>query len=174
MLCFKLTYNSTDNATNATTTSTRTYLFKTEVDRYSRLKLSKISSLLNVAAVDSAVIQVQFQNVAGDGTAFTLYSKANKIKRNFLSIVLYTEEGVYQSVEGDNKPDETCTSSYNDECYDSTSSGFGTTDVGVYVSWKGTDFKGKQYLSQAMRLSRFNLYSVTSAYNTVRNTISIQ
>ena len=71
---------------------------------------------------------------------------------------------------GDNFCDGSCIC-HNDECFESSGSGYGTTDCTFYISWAGDDVNGKSLLSSSMRLSRFSLYSVSSVYSAIKTNL---
>ena len=122
-----------------------------------------------IAPSVKATVTVQFQN--GNSTqaqSLILKDDTNTIQRHFASVVINLGGGVLTSIVGDNFCESDCVC-YLGECYESiTSTGYGTIDPVIYVSWAGDDASGKSLLSSSRRLSRFSMYSVSGVYGAVR------
>ena len=121
------------------------------------------SQLVNVSYAD---VTIFFQN-SQVNTTFVLVDTTNSIQRHFVSIVINLSQGNLASIVGDNFCDHDCVC-YQNECFESSVGGYGTVDGVLYVSWGGDDVNGKSLLSSARRLSRFNMYSVTGVYSSIK------
>ena len=113
-----------------------------------------------------ADVTVFFQNSATN-TTFVLVDTSNSVQRHFISIVINLSQGSLASIVGDNFCDSDCVC-YQSECFESSAGGYGSVDGVLYISWGGDDANGKSLLSSSRRLSRFNMYSVTGVYSSVK------
>jgi hypothetical protein len=161
-VCAKVAITYTNGST-----SNIEYYFKNIIDEFSQLTMTGLSTSL--ANAQSATVTVYFQNSA-TGTAFTLVDQTNSIQRHFISLVINLSTGALSSIVGDNFCDSSCTC-YQNECFESSTIGYGSVDGVLYVSWAGDDINGNSLLSSSRRLSRFNMYSVSGVYSAVKTSL---
>jgi hypothetical protein len=134
--------------------------------------LNGLSALLKNNQATTATLTIQFQN-EGNGTTFPVIlnnTNTTKLQRSVVSAVINTVSGGLTSIANDKFCDSNCGNCYNGDCYDNFNN-YGSPDLKVYISWAGSDSKNDQFLSQSQRLSRFNLYSVSSLYSSVKNIV---
>lgn len=161
-----------DFKNTANATGYREYYFKTTLDDFTQLTMKGLASAFSTLGnVNYAVATVYFQN-SGAGKQFVLIDTATSRQRHFASVVINLSGGALAStgIVGDNFCDGSCFC-YSEECYETSPTGYGSTDGVFYISWAGDDSNGKSLLSSAMRLSRFSLYSVSSVYSSVRSSL---
>jgi len=134
---------------------------------FSSLKLNKISAEFKSLQATKATLTLLFQGKSV-GKSFDLLSKTKNYQRSVLSVVINTLDGVYDSFFSDNFCSEDCSNCISGECFEKFTSSYSSPDLKIFLAWGGSDIDGKQYLSQSQRLSRFNLYSVSSVYSNVK------
>lgn len=158
--------------TNTTNTYQHYYVFRIKIDQFTSLQLKGLSALLKTSQATKANLTMQFQNEA-TGTEFPILlnnTNTSMLQRSVISAVINTVNGGFSSIVNDNFCDSNCGTCYSGDCFDNFNN-YGSPDIKVYVSWAGSDSKNDQYLSQSQRLSRFNLYSVSSLYSSVKDIV---
>lgn len=141
------------------------------MDQFSSLKLNGLTNLLKANNATFASLIIQFQNSPNTTRNFTILNTNITAQRSVISAVINTVSGGFHSIVNDQFCDSSCGKCLEGDCYD-VFSGYSSPDLKVYISWGGSDSKNNNYLSQSQRLSRFNLYSVSSLYDSVKNAYS--